>query len=211
VVLEGLEKLGVRLPAADREAWIDAWNVIGRLLGADGRILPAGVDEARELTARIRERQIAASPEGRELARALVRGMDARLPRCLSGASASLIRHFLGNDAFRGEDVASLLGVPDANWTRLLPPALALGTRLLARTRLFAFVTRAASLGLLESVVAPHGRARFAIPEQLAARWGARSLARPDDASPAPAPRCPFHRFRPSPGKTPRAAAAQAH
>lgn len=215
VVLEGLGKLGIRLPAADRDAWIDAWNLIGRLLGADPRVLPADDAEARALTALIRERQIAASPEGQQLTAALVRGLDGRLPRGLSGASASLIRYFLESDPFRGEDVASLLGVPHANWTRLLPPVLALGARLgggvVKRTPLLALATEAASRRLIHALLAPTGgAARFAIPEELAARWGASSTAARDDAAPARAPRCPFHRLSLSPGAAPRAAAAHA-
>jgi hypothetical protein len=55
----------VSLSAADEEAYLHVWNVIGYLLGVDERLLAHDMIQARELRARIERRQFAASPEGR--------------------------------------------------------------------------------------------------------------------------------------------------
>jgi hypothetical protein len=201
VVLEGLPRLGIKLSPEDQEAWLHAWVDMGRRLGVAERLLPASVDEARELTALIRKRQIVASPEGQQLAASLLQAMRARLPPGLSGIAGSLVHHFLGRDAFLQQDVAALLGVPRADWTRLLPPALAgmsrLGQQLGADSRLLAPVTRFASRKVVKLMLTQEndGRAPFAIPASLSAAWGAEG--KPSDSPRTPAARCPVHRFMP--------------
>jgi hypothetical protein len=111
-VLDGLARLGVELPDQDREAYLHVWQIVGRLMGVREELIPANVDEARELTRAIHRRQIAPSSEGRALTAALLSGYRALLPEPLRGAPASFIHLFLGRDPFDGRDVAAMLGVP---------------------------------------------------------------------------------------------------
>jgi hypothetical protein len=123
VVLEGLEKLGISLPAETREAWLHAWRVAGRALGIDERLIPADVADAGALTAIIRERHIESSSEGVELTHALVQGLQAQLPPWMEGFPASLMHFFLGAHRVKGRGVVDMLEVPAADWTVALPAA----------------------------------------------------------------------------------------
>src|SRR5256885_10326339 len=51
---------------------------------------------------------------------ALVEGMQTTLPGPLAGFIPSAMRFFLEQDPFSGQDVAALLEVPRADWTRVL-------------------------------------------------------------------------------------------
>jgi hypothetical protein len=118
LVLDGLEKLNLRLSPADREDYLYAWVSIGRLMGIRDDLLPGNLREAEALTRRIYSRQIAESTEGKLMTQALIQGMKGLWPGTwLDGMPAAIIRHFLHDDPFGGRDVAQLLGVPHADWT----------------------------------------------------------------------------------------------
>src|SRR5262249_32749607 len=63
-VLQGVERLGVTVFPWQQEAYLHAWKVVGALMGIDADLLPADMDEARQLTALIERRNFRASPEG---------------------------------------------------------------------------------------------------------------------------------------------------
>ena len=71
LILDGLAKLGNSLTPEDQQAYFETWLVVGRLMGVDADLLPATVADARALTALIEQRQIAESPQGREMMAAL--------------------------------------------------------------------------------------------------------------------------------------------
>ena len=184
LVLDGLERLGIALGAADRVGYFESWMAIGRLMGIQDELIPNTLDEARALTALIHERQITASPEGVELANALVLGYEALLPALLRGAPASLIHFFLDRDPFTGQNIAALLGVPPANWTRVVSELAVdidhffdcrnIGHSLCDRS--ISYVSRHLIKGML--LVERGGkRAPFTIPDQLRARWSVSAAA----------------------------------
>jgi ER-bound oxygenase mpaB/B'/Rubber oxygenase, catalytic domain len=123
VVLEGLEKLGIALAIEAREAWLDAWRVAGRALGIDAKLIPVDVADAGALTSVIRERQVASSPEGKALTRALVQSLEDQLPPLMKGLPASLMHFFLDAHRVDGRRVVDMLNVPPADWTVALPVA----------------------------------------------------------------------------------------
>ena len=117
LVLDGLAKLKVTLTEREREDYLYAWVIIGRLLGVRGDLLPANLHQAEALTRRIYQRQIGESAEGKAMTRALIQAMQGPgAGTWLDGVPAALIRHFLHHDPFGGVDVAELLGVPRADW-----------------------------------------------------------------------------------------------
>jgi mpaB/rubber oxygenase-like protein len=117
LVLDGLEKLQVRLTRPEREDFLYLWVSIGRLLGIREDLLPPDMTCAEALTRSIYRRQIAESVEGKRMTRALIQGMTELLrSHRLEGLPAALIRHFLRSDPFEGRDIAALLGVPPAGW-----------------------------------------------------------------------------------------------
>jgi hypothetical protein len=118
--LDVLDRSGIHIGDMDREGWVHLWCVAGHLQGigrgageAAPDLLPLDLAEARRAWDAIRAHAYADSPEGRALTGALLRRLAAATPGDrLDGLSASAIRHYLG------DDVAELLGVPPADWTR---------------------------------------------------------------------------------------------
>jgi hypothetical protein len=108
--LDALHRMGVRVPAEDRDAYVAAWGVVARLIGLREELVPDGAAQARELSERIQARQVKPAipnPDGRELLRALLEMMEEKVPvRALRFGPASLMRLFLPRD------VADALGVP---------------------------------------------------------------------------------------------------
>jgi hypothetical protein len=179
VVLDGLERLGAELALADREAYFRAWMAVGRIMGVKDELIPETLDECRALTQLIHERQIAGCPEGEALARALIEGYRGLMPWLLKGAPLSTIHFFLDRDPFTGQNVAELLGLPPANWTRHLVKLVAWFERLFGKRnvhpsledQVLSYVSRHVIEGLL--LVERGGqRAPFFIPDGLQQRWG---------------------------------------
>ncbi|MCA9636543.1 MAG: DUF2236 domain-containing protein [Myxococcales bacterium] len=109
VVLEGLRLLGINFDPEGAAAYLDAWRVIGHLMGVRPELIPADLAEATTLTKRIHDRQIAPSPEGRLMTAALLEMMEINVPgRIFDGVPASLMRHFF--EGYPG--VADGLGIP---------------------------------------------------------------------------------------------------
>ena len=179
VLLDGLERLGAELAQEDREAYFRAWMAIGRIMGVKDELIPETLEECRELTQLIHERQIAGSPEGAALAKALLEGYRGLMPWLLKGAPLSTIHFFLDSDPFTGQNVAELLGLPPADWTRHLVKLVAWFERLFGKRnvhpsledQVLSYVSRHLIEGFL--LVERGGqRAPFLIPDSLQQRWG---------------------------------------
>ena len=182
LVLDGLQRLGAELRTSDRDAYFSAWMAIGKIMGIREELIPESYEEGRSLTQLIHQRQIAGSPEGEALAKALIEGYQGLLPLLLHGAPASLIHFFLNRDPFSGQNVAALLGVPPSDWTRYVVDLVALIERFFGERNIqpsledkaISYVSRHLIEGLL--LVERGGqRAPFYIPHDLRARWGVRA------------------------------------
>jgi hypothetical protein len=97
--LDALARLGVRLAQEDRDAYVQTWGVVGRMLGLREELIPADASAAQALSRQIQARQVrpdVANPDGRALTRALLDLMHAHIPvRTLRWGPASLMRLFL--------------------------------------------------------------------------------------------------------------------
>jgi hypothetical protein len=186
IVLDGLAKLNIPLSTEQREDYLYAWVIVGRLMGVREELLPSNLQQAEALTRRIYSRQIAASSEGQLMTKALLEGMQQLVPGSwLDGIPVALTRHFLRQDPFGGLDVAELLGVPRANWTRYLVSAMvwaagvlaALGfERNLAHRRM-----RKVSVRFIQGMLLVERggqRTSFELPEWLGEQWGVPRPAR---------------------------------
>ena len=172
IILDGLSRLGVRLTTAEQQAYFDTWMVVGALMGIERELLPRSLDEAKQLTALIERRQVAASPEGSEMMAALLGMMQTNVPRAFHTVPGCLIREFVP------DDVATFLGVPSHRFEEEL---IRLGERaLLPLERFFDAeakrhaVVRAFSLHLMGWMIAVEtdGRpAKFTLPESLQQAW----------------------------------------
>ena len=106
LILDGFTKLGVRLSAQEQQAYLETWLIVGQLMGIEPQLLPRTVADAASLTALIERRQVAESPQGREMTAALLGMMQANMPHPFQSMPGCLIREFLP------PDVATFLGVP---------------------------------------------------------------------------------------------------
>jgi hypothetical protein len=176
VVLDGLERLGTRLDAEQRDAYLEAWRAVGLGLGIKYELMPFGFEEAEILTRTIQRRQIRTDVEnlaGKRLTQSLLDMMRARTPgRLLDPLGGSLMRLLLP------AAVADSLGVPR---NRLYDPAIRHGVKLVplfnrALRLLFPDrrVFRKFSLSFVQTMLdaqAQGERPRFDVPTNLRNQW----------------------------------------
>ena len=104
------------------------------------------------------------------------------MPLLLKGAPASLIHFFLDRDPFGGQNVAALLGLPHADWTRYVVDIVVhverfFGERNIQPSREDKAIS-SVSRHLIEGMpLLERGgnRAPFYIPHDLRQRWGVRA------------------------------------
>lgn len=186
-IMDGLAHLGLPLDAEEQEAYLDSWKAVGHLMGVHPTLIPHTIADAKILTATIERRQIAASPEGKQLAQALLQMMDHASPRFAHGIPPAIMRALLP------PNVADFLGIPKSTvhkWvvTLMIGTARAIDTftaRRQHRTIVFRFLT----MHILQWMVTLNlGRpARFEIPTTLSAKWNVEP-APAGDGVPVPKP-----------------------
>ncbi len=174
-VLHGLRKMGVEIAREDADAYIFAWTAIGRLLGVDDSLLPSGEEDAAELARIIGERQIRATPEGKDLSQQLFVAVESLFP--IKGYALSLTHFFLEDGVF-GNRVASALQLPPPNWTKWLVQMRAMQKRAVlralnvvpgARARRSYIAKRFAQAMIL--LRRPDKSAAFDVPDRRLAQW----------------------------------------
>lgn len=169
-VLVGMKRFRMPMTAAEEEAYLHAWKVVGHIIGIEDALMPAGVEDAYELAMAIFNRQREASQAGLALTKALLSFMDSQVPSgLLRGFPATLMRNSI--DA----GVADMLGVPAADWTALLFRLEEAVLRALARFELsqHSRLLQRFSYGLVEELVKVErggNRSLFRIPPTLRAR-----------------------------------------
>jgi hypothetical protein len=125
IVLEGLRQLGVRITAADSDAYVQLWRWSGWLMGIDLDLLPATEAEGRRLGAMIAATQGQPDEDSRRLTRALLGSpvRDAKSShertnaRRMTTFSAAMCRSLLG------DTTADQLGVSRTSWRYMVPLA----------------------------------------------------------------------------------------
>ncbi|HEY3499830.1 MAG TPA: oxygenase MpaB family protein [Polyangiaceae bacterium] len=179
--LDGLAKLGVHPSAEQKEQYLAAWRVVGRMMGLQEVLVPRDMAEAEALKQRIEDRQVAPSEEGRVLTRALLDLMErnSELP-VLRQLPAALMRHFLP------DPVPSYLGIPEHRLEILAVDALELLAKgeewLMRESPAFERAARAFSVHFISWMVKVDlgGKsAPFVIPLELHRRWGLKGAEEP--------------------------------
>ncbi len=172
LILDGLDRLGVRLTAAEQDAYTAAWMLVGRLMGIEPALLPDTVAETSFACLAIERRQVSPSPEGREMTAALLTMMDDNLPAGLHAVPPALLHEFLP------AGVATGLGVPHHPLAEALVAAAEHLTRpferLFDREAGRHVALRAFAIHLLQGmqrVELGDSRARFAVPDSLSDGW----------------------------------------
>jgi uncharacterized protein (DUF2236 family) len=178
LILDGLNRLGTRLRPDEQQAYFETWLVVGNLMGVEAGLMPSNLAEAQATTALIEKRQVAESPQGREMMAALLGMMQSNLPPEMRSMPSCLIREFLP------PDVATFLGVAshpfEEEMIRLTDDALRPLQRFITfESRRHALV-RTFSIHLLRAMlkVELDGQpARFELPDSLQEDW---QVAPPD-------------------------------
>ncbi len=105
VVLEGLERLDLEVNPLQAQAYLDAWRVVGRIIGLEPQNIPSTIAEAKQLTAILQRRQHAPSDAGREMTNALA-GLVGDVLGPLRGFRWSLLRFMCGRE------LSKTVGIP---------------------------------------------------------------------------------------------------
>ena len=178
LILDGLARLGVKLTPREAQWFLDTWLVVGRLMGIEPQLLPRDLAEAKATTGLIERRQIAESPEGREMTAALLGMMQTNLPHPFKSMPGCMIREFVPGH------VATFLGVPShplrEEMIRLADDALRPLERFVDFEARRHALVRTFSIHLLRwmiNVEMDGQPARFAIPDALQEDW---QIAPPD-------------------------------
>jgi hypothetical protein len=172
IVFEVFDRTGVAYTEDDANSYLHAWSLIGFYLGVRPDLLPLTRAQTSALMPVVRRRQFGPSASGRELMAALLEQGTRLAPRGFRGLPASTVRYYVG------DETADLLGVPPADWTRLVFRPLAEVSRKLSLERLHRRLLSALSerigFGMLALAVRAErygGRPAFQVPTSLAARW----------------------------------------
>ena len=178
LTLDGLRKLEIKVEPEHAEAYLAAWQAVGRMMGIDETLIPASVSEAEELTTIIQRRQIEPSPEGVAMTHALHEMLKKHSLRGFKTVPSALIRHFLP------KNVADALEVPAHKaGARMVAAAVPAGHLFdivsggEKRRRLF----RRMALQLVQMMVVVElgGRTDFRIPTELREAWKLSPRLRP--------------------------------
>jgi hypothetical protein len=133
-VFRSLDRLGCTYEQEGAEDYLHLWNVIGWLLGIEADLLDLDWDEAHELEAALRPRNVQASRAGIELTQALIAAMQATLPRPFDFLPPVLIRRLVG------DELADVLRVPSAHFGMLLLAPVELVDEMVFGNRRFSIV-----------------------------------------------------------------------
>ena len=185
VGVRGFKSLGVPMTAAQQDAYIHCWNVVGHLMGIREDLLPADMANAEVLYDAIRAHQAGPSPAGQALAGALMRVLTQLMPETQKHVPVVLTRDLVGTAS------ADMLGIPPSSslahfqvwcllrlWRAVVATAAALNA-----DRPFRWASEGLHKTLLERMGHMSGHAPFQIPPEFMARWF------PETASgPAPPP-----------------------
>ena len=172
IVFEVFDRTGIAYTGDDADAYLHTWSLIGYHLGVDPELLPLTRAQTTVLMPIVRRRQFGPSDAGRELTAALLEQGSRLSPPGLRGLPATTLRYYVG------DDTAEYLGVPKADWTRVLFGPLADLSRWVSLDEMHHRLLRALSsrigFGMLSLAVRAErygGRPAFQVPTSLAARW----------------------------------------
>lgn len=168
-VYDTFDASGVEYTEHDVADHLHMWRLVAHHLGVAPQLVPSNRRDADALHATIWRRQQAPSASGVAMTRALLDQAHHHMPRLTWPLVPTTFRHFLG------DDVADMIEIPPANWTRHVFPFMNGVARFFTRgsarhpvhARVSAYVGRHLMDGLLHEM--RHGdRPDFAIPDHLA-------------------------------------------
>lgn len=107
VVIEGIEKLGLKVSDEEKEAILHLWKVIGHLIGINEDMIPENFNEAKDLWNRIKDHLFEKSKAGIDLNNHLVTLMEELIPgKEFDGIVATIMKYILDSRAYEILEVA---------------------------------------------------------------------------------------------------------
>ena len=119
IVFEVFDRTGIVYTDEEADAYLHTWSLIGHYLGVRDDLLPLTRSQTSVLMPIVRRRQFGPSEAGHALMAALLDQGTRLAPPGLRGLPATTVRYYVG------DATADLLGVPKADWTRVLFEPLA--------------------------------------------------------------------------------------
>lgn len=119
VGLRSMQRLEVDVSAAEREAYIHAWSVIGHVMGVREELLARTYQEAEELFGIIKARRRGGSPEGQALTAALLGWMSEEMPPLLGNLPHEMMCRLMDPEdlALLGLEATEPSHVKDTFWS----------------------------------------------------------------------------------------------
>ncbi|HLP40850.1 MAG TPA: oxygenase MpaB family protein, partial [Fibrobacteria bacterium] len=97
VTLDGLASLGLKAPAAEQDAYLHFWKVVGHVLGLDPRLLVRDMGEARKAWMVLIRRNFHRTDEGLLLLKDHLAFLDNLVPgELLDPGNSALLRYLVG-------------------------------------------------------------------------------------------------------------------
>jgi hypothetical protein len=97
VILDGLDKLGIKVKPEEQQGFLETWKMIGRIMGVQEALIPDDMAAAKTLYETVQKRQDRPCPEGKAMTQAL---LDMLGKYGLPGHA--LMRHFLSPELADG-------------------------------------------------------------------------------------------------------------
>lgn len=176
-----IERMGVTLTDADREANLHTWSFIGLLMGVEAcRDGPLTLGDVTQISAAM-DRQLGSSVAGQRLMAALLSEMEGFMPLGWRKLPRSVVRWLFDGAPAPVNRVPGLLHVPPAPlWSMPLLASLRAANRDSWVLGPLAPLARALTRKLGRHVVIGYadrysdGQAPFRVPDELARQWGIR-------------------------------------
>jgi hypothetical protein len=177
-----MERMGVTLTDADREASLQTWSFIGLLMGVEAcRDGPLTLGDVTQISTAM-DRQLGSSAAGQRLMAALLNEMEDFMPLGWRKLPRSVVRWLFEGAPTPVNRVPGLLNVPPAPlWSMTLLASLRTANRDSWVLGPFASLARALTRKLGRHVVIGYadrysdGQAPFRVPDELARQWGIRT------------------------------------
>jgi hypothetical protein len=113
-VMQGLERMKIRLAPQEAEAYLHCWKVVGHIMGIRPELIPENVEDAFELAKTIAGRQMGESDSGKLLIKDLIAFMQGFMPHLFWGFPATAVRYL------SGDKIADMIEAGPSDWTLLL-------------------------------------------------------------------------------------------
>jgi ER-bound oxygenase mpaB/B'/Rubber oxygenase, catalytic domain len=127
IVFRALDRMGIKVAPADREAYLHLWAVVGDLLGITEAKLICQPRDADDLTTLFQQSLQGPSKDGAYLMSVLLRELELAMPLGWLRVPRTVVRFLIG------DQIANMIEVPDAAWWSPALPAAATLNRLLNR------------------------------------------------------------------------------